>query len=556
MNLKINLTTKLLVSGISVFLILLLTSGFLGLYALRNSYMKTSHYIEAVNLARESQIYFQNQFHLWNKIIFQGEDFLKYQANYHSFTRYADKVQDTLFNLKLLCQDLKGIPDEVADLRTMHKKITMEYLILIEKLEESGFKLKKEILALSEGKNEIAISQMDKLTGKIEDTAAVKIKRINNFYFLLTLIALILLSASVILMGIYIAKKVLSIHEELEKRIKERTNEITKANEDLKAEISERIKTEEQLRKAKDETEETNIKLSISENKYRHLVEDSNDIIFSLDESWNFISANKAISTHLRINPKSIKSRNFIDLLYTGINGRIITNQLLLIREKLENFLIDKKPIAFLAQFTSAFASEPKEMYVKMEYINVEETNEIHGMISPVIEDSLLKYFIWEKQRFEIGNYLNVVDDITYYMIKNLKKYLETTKLQFLRIGLREIIINAIEHGNLEIKYEEKTNALMNDTYRKLIEERRNDPANADKKVIIEYQIEPDRAIFKITDQGKGFDHKSALNKDVSEQNNEGIPHGRGILMSKGIFNEIKYNNTGNQVLLTKIFQQ
>lgn len=556
MNLKINLTTKLLVSGISVFLILLLTSGFLGLYALRNSYMKTSHYIEAVNLARESQIYFQNQFHLWNKIIFQGEDFLKYQANYHSFTRYADKVQDTLFNLKLLCQDLKGIPDEVADLRTMHKKITMEYLILIEKLEESGFKLKKEILALSEGKNEIAISQMDKLTGKIEDTAAVKIKRINNFYFLLTLIALILLSASVILMGIYIAKKVLSIHEELEKRIKERTNEITKANEDLKAEISERIKTEEQLRKAKDETEETNIKLSISENKYRHLVEDSNDIIFSLDESWNFISANKAISTHLRINPKSIKSRNFIDLLYTGINGRIITNQLILIREKLENFLIDKKPIAFLAQFTSAFASEPKEMYVKMEYINVEETNEIHGMISPVIEDSLLKYFIWEKQRFEIGNYLNVVDDITYYMIKNLKKYLETTKLQFLRIGLREIIINAIEHGNLEIKYEEKTNALMNDTYRKLIEERRNDPANADKKVIIEYQIEPDRAIFKITDQGKGFDHKSALNKDVSEQNNEGIPHGRGILMSKGIFNEIKYNNTGNQVLLTKIFQQ
>ena len=526
------------------------------MYALRNSYMKTSHYIEAVNLARESQIYFQNQFHLWNKIIFQGEDFLKYQANYHSFTRYADKVQDTLFNLKLLCQDLKGIPDEVADLRTMHKKITMEYLILIEKLEESGFKLKKEILALSEGKNEIAISQMDKLTGKIEDTAAVKIKSINNFYYLLTLIALILLSASLILMGIYIAKKVLSIHEELEKRIKERTNEITKANEDLKAEISERIKTEEQLRKAKDETEETNIKLSISENKYRHLVEDSNDIIFSLDESWNFISANKAISTHLRINPKSIKSRNFIDLLYTGINGRIITNQLILIREKLENFLIDKKPIAFLAQFTSAFASEPKEMYVKMEYINVEETNEIHGMISPVIEDSLLKYFIWEKQRFEIGNYLNVVDDITYYMIKNLKKYLETTKLQFLRIGLREIIINAIEHGNLEIKYEEKTNALMNDTYRKLIEERRNDPANADKKVIIEYQIEPDRAIFKITDQGKGFDHKSALNKDVSEQNNEGIPHGRGILMSKGIFNEIKYNNTGNQVLLTKIFQQ
>jgi len=171
-----------------------------------------------------------------------------------------------------------------------------------------------------------------------------------------------------------------------------------------------------------------------------------------------------------------------------------------------------------------------------MEYIEVEGTNEIHGIISPIIEDNLLKYFVSERQRFEIGNYLTAVDDITYNMVRNLKKYMGQTEITFLRIGLREMIINAIEHGNLEINYEEKSNALINDTYRKLIEERREIPANTGKKVIVEYQIDRDRAAFKITDSGKGFNHKNALNKDGFDQNKNGIPHGRGDTYGKGNF--------------------
>jgi PAS domain-containing protein len=552
MESKIKLTTKILITGILIFLLLLLTSGFIGLYTLKNSYIKTSHYIEAVSLARESQVYFQNQFYFWNNIILQGEDFSKYQDNYHSFTRYSDKVQDTLFNLKLLCSNFKEIPDEITELRLSHKQITMEYMIFIEKLVESNFRIKKQILISSKWKDEIAISEMNNLVTKIEDAAGREIKRINNYYFSLALAAFVLLSISVVLMGIYIAKKILTIHEELETRINERTQEITKANADLKAEILERIKTEKLLITAKEQTEETNTRLSVSEKKYRHLVENSNDIIFSLDENWNFISTNKAIRTHLKINPDNIISQNFIKLLDNGTNGRAIANQLT--REKLEAFSRDREPISFIAQFSSSFASEPKEMNVKLEYIKVEEINEIHGIISTIIEDNLLKYFVLERQKYEIGNYLTVVDDITYNIVKNLKKYMDHTEVSFIRIGLREMIINAIEHGNLEIMYEEKTDALMNDTYRELIEERRNRSSSADRKVTIEYQIDPDRAVFKITDDGKGFDHKKALDKDVYEQNKNGIPHGRGIMMSKEIFDEIKYNETGNQVLLMKLF--
>ncbi|MFH0976377.1 MAG: ATP-binding protein [Spirochaetota bacterium] len=240
-------TKKLLISVISTFLILILLSGFIGLYIIKNSYTETVHYIQAVNLARESQVYFQNQLYSWNNIIFQGENFSEYQANYHSFTRFSDKVQDTLFNLKLLCSNFKDIPDEIAELRLTHKQITMDYMSLIEKLVESNFKTKKEIIGLSKGKDEIAVSEMDYIVAKIEDAADKEIERINNFYFSLTLTMLIILSVYAILLGLYFAKKILTIQDQLEIRIKERTNELTKANADLKKEISERIKTEENL---------------------------------------------------------------------------------------------------------------------------------------------------------------------------------------------------------------------------------------------------------------------------------------------------------------------
>jgi PAS domain-containing protein len=550
---KITLTGKLLIISISSFLALLLISGFVGLYTLKYSYTRTAHYIEAVNLARESQVFFQNQFHLWNNIILQGEDYPEYQNGYHSFTQYSDKVQDTLFNLKLLCSNFNSIPDEIDELRSQHKKLTLDYLSLISKFADSNFKNKKEIIQLSKGKDEESLEHMDRLVDRIEDASKTEIRHINNRYFKLTLIVLILISISLILMGLYLAKKILSIHKELDKGIRDRTAALTKINQELETEIQEKIKAEVLLMKSREETEEANIRISLSEKKYRLLVDNSNDIIFSLDEKFNFISANKAIKKHLKLNNNSVQSSNFCDMLFQNGTGITVTNQL--IKEKLEAFLQDREPLSFIAQFTSPFASEPKEMNVKMEYIISEDINEIHGIMSPLVDDNLLKYFVSERQRFEIGNYLTAVDDVTYTMIKNLKKYMDQTEISFLRIGLREIIINAIEHGNLKINYNEKTEALINDTYRKLIEDRRDLPENINKTVSIEYQIDQESAVFKITDQGEGFDHKKAMAKDPAEENKEGSAHGRGIMMSREIFDEIKYNETGNQVLLTKTFQ-
>ncbi|HQQ51588.1 MAG TPA: ATP-binding protein, partial [Spirochaetota bacterium] len=55
-------------------------------------------------------------------------------------------------------------------------------------------------------------------------------------------------------------------------------------------------------------------------------------------------------------------------------------------------------------------------------------------------------------------------------------------------------------------------------------------------------------------DHGKGFDHKKYLSKSTEQTEESLLQHGRGILLAQQIFDEIKYNDKGNQVLCIKYF--
>lgn len=553
MKRRSGIDTKLaLGTALFLILILFLISGFLGLYSLKNSYTETSGYIEAVNLARQSELFFQNQFYIWKIAILQGNEFKEYKRNYHSFTFFADRVQDSLFNLKLLCKDMEGVADGIRELKKLHMTVTREYTVLIMNSADTGFKNRIEVFSLSKDKEKLALVKMDEIVRKIEEEANAEVARINEYYFNLVFVSLFVIGVIVISMGLYFSYKLLRMQNELESTVRERTAELAKANAELEKEIGVRTKAVELLKNAKEESEEARKRISVSEKKYRLLVEESNDIIFSLDEDYNFLSANRAISTHLKVRPSSVCDINFIDLLCDGSNGRATAKQL--IREKLEIFSREREPVEFIADFNSSFASEPKEMRVKMEYIKAEGKNEIHGIASPLTEDKLIKYFVHERQKFVIGNYLVDIEDITYRMTRNLLRYIDANETSFIRIGLREMIINAIEHGNLEITYEEKTKAMRRDAFLELFEQRRNDPALSKRRVEVEYQVDSTKALYRITDQGKGFNHKAALENDFSHNKNEVIPHGRGIMMSKEIFDEIKYNERGNQVMLIKYF--
>ncbi len=306
----------------------------------------------------------------------------------------------------------------------------------------------------------------------------------------------------------------------------------------------------EKLNRAKHEVENAHALLSLSEEKYRVIVEGSSDIIFTLDQDLNFINANKAIAVEFKLDPEKIAGLNFMELLYIHEIEQSMFG--LVAREKLEEFIASRKPVQFRAQFISSINNEPKEMQVHLEYLDIMGKNEILGKMTNIADDTLLNFFIYEKQMYAIGNYLITADEITHRITRNLKKYLSPADVRMIQLALREIIINAIEHGNLNISFEEKSEAIMEDRYFSLIRERQLAPGIRDRKVTIEYSISSEEISYIISDEGDGFEYDEYMKAAQTSVNMDFMAHGRGLFMTQNVFDEVTFNSKGNTVVLIK----
>ena len=115
--------------------------------------------------------------------------------------------------------------------------------------------------------------------------------------------------------------------------------------------------------------------------------------------------------------------------------------------------------------------------------------------------------------------------------------------------GLTELIINAVEHGNLGISYDEKTKLNLQDQWENLINSRLSSPSCKDKTVTVDFERSNDEIVFLITDQGEGFEWKEYM--EISPER-AFDSHGRGIALANSIsFNRIEYLERGNRVCAT-----
>jgi len=113
-------------------------------------------------------------------------------------------------------------------------------------------------------------------------------------------------------------------------------------------------------------------------------------------------------------------------------------------------------------------------------------------------------------------------------------------------LGMTELLINAVEHGNLGITYEEKSELRASDTWEQEIERRLLDPAYSDRQVEVIYQRTSQSVQITIVDEGSGFEWEKYLEIDPSRAFDT---HGRGIAMSRMIsFDSLEYRGNGSEV--------
>lgn len=117
-------------------------------------------------------------------------------------------------------------------------------------------------------------------------------------------------------------------------------------------------------------------------------------------------------------------------------------------------------------------------------------------------------------------------------------------------LGLSEVINNAIEHGNLGITFKEKSDALKASRFYPLAIERSHREPYRDRVVTIRSRVFPNlrRIEYFVADQGSGFDWRSL--PDPKDKSNLLNRNGRGIMMARYAFDELMYNETGNEVTL------
>ncbi|NVK18294.1 MAG: ATP-binding protein [Methylocystaceae bacterium] len=116
-------------------------------------------------------------------------------------------------------------------------------------------------------------------------------------------------------------------------------------------------------------------------------------------------------------------------------------------------------------------------------------------------------------------------------------------------LGLSEILVNAIEHGNLDISYHMKSSLLENGLWEEEINKRLSLPEFKDKFVEIKFIRSKDKITIIVTDEGKGFDWRKFIEKDPAKNTDK---HGRGIAIAIAMgFSQLSYNEKGNQVTAT-----
>lgn len=119
-------------------------------------------------------------------------------------------------------------------------------------------------------------------------------------------------------------------------------------------------------------------------------------------------------------------------------------------------------------------------------------------------------------------------------------------------LGLTELMLNAVEHGNLGIGYKEKSNLIEEGRLFDEIARRLDAPQYRDKQATLEFSREGDEFRFLIRDLGDGFDWRDYL--EISPERAFDT-HGRGIAMSRMIsFDSLEYLGCGNQVLARVLF--
>jgi anti-sigma regulatory factor (Ser/Thr protein kinase) len=123
----------------------------------------------------------------------------------------------------------------------------------------------------------------------------------------------------------------------------------------------------------------------------------------------------------------------------------------------------------------------------------------------------------------------------------------ETGVLQ-VAVALREAIVNAIVHGNLEVP-----SSLLEgggSAFQEAIEDRRKKLPYAGRRARVVASYRAGEVQYVVTDEGPGFDPSTL--PDPTDVSNLERASGRGLMLIRMFMDEVSFNDRGNEIRMIK----
>lgn len=164
---------------------------------------------------------------------------------------------------------------------------------------------------------------------------------------------------------------------------------------------------------------------------------------------------------------------------------------------------------------------------------------------------NVLKRLTGVERRFELDNdpalVAGVVSQVE-LVLRELDLFDEGDRMQ-VGVAVHEAVVNAIVHGNLEVSSDLKRDDWAG--YHQAIASRAKTPPYRDRRVRVTVRADRDADLcVRLADQGPGFD-PSAL-PDPTDPANLMKGCGRGLLLIRTFFDDVRHNPTGNEITMVK----
>jgi DNA-binding response OmpR family regulator len=128
------------------------------------------------------------------------------------------------------------------------------------------------------------------------------------------------------------------------------------------------------------------------------------------------------------------------------------------------------------------------------------------------------------------------------------KRLSETDALK-IRVAVQEALLNAFEHGNLELDSRWKDEPCgETDRFSTVRQKRLADPKFADRKVAITSWFDGESIQIVVKDEGRGF----SPDKKKESAGSELSCYGRGLTLMRNAVDQVVFNSSGTEVTLTK----